>query len=141
VADRTRLSRTQARGRPRPLRRPWLARLPSSRNSLRRSLRIPDLREGDDSPLRTSPHLAPHAICPSRWLSTPRICRSVHNATCRTQSQRCGFALRGLWRALCCDVLVVGTGVRSRSSRMSDAVGLGLVDEQLKHHSSLGAMV
>jgi SRSO17 transposase len=44
-----------------------LAWLPSSRNSLRRSLRIPDLREGDDSPFRTGPPLARHAIFPSRW--------------------------------------------------------------------------
>jgi SRSO17 transposase len=30
------------------------ARLPSSRHALHRSLRVPDLREGDDSPLTTS---------------------------------------------------------------------------------------
>ena len=75
--------------------------------SLHRSLRIPDLREGDDSPLRTSPHLARRAICPSRRLPTQRICRCARNATCRTQSQRCVSASRALWlhalpRCPCC---------------------------------------
>jgi hypothetical protein len=49
-ADRSRLSRAQARGRPRSLRRPRLALLPASRKSLRCSLWIPDLPELDDSP-------------------------------------------------------------------------------------------
>ena len=37
-----------------PFRRARMARLPSSRHAVHRSLRIPDLRAGDDSPLRTS---------------------------------------------------------------------------------------
>jgi len=126
LADRTRLSRTQTGGRPRSLRRPRLAWFPSSRNSLCRSLRIPDLREGDDSPLRTFPHLARHAISHSHWLSTQRFCRCVRNATCRTQSQHCVSASRGLWRTHCLDVLVADRCVSGPSSRMSDAVGLML---------------
>ena len=54
LAHRARLSGTQAGGRARTLRRPRMARLPSPRHAVHRSLRIPDLREGDDSPLRTS---------------------------------------------------------------------------------------
>ena len=93
--------------------------------SLCRSLRIPDLREGDDSPLRTSPRLAQRAIFPSRRLSTQRICRCVRNVTCRTQSQPCVSASRELWRMHCRDVLVADKSVRRSSCRMSDAVGLG----------------
>ena len=76
-------------------------------NSMCCSLRIPDLREGDDSPLRTGTRLARHATSPSRWLSTQRICRCVRSATCRTQSQRLRIRLaRALAHALprcpCC---------------------------------------
>src|SRR6516225_180072 len=106
-----------------------MAWFPSSRHSLYGSLRIPDLREGDDSPLRTGPYLARHAIFPSRWLSTQRICHCVRNATCRTQSPRCVSASRGLWRRHCLDALVADNSVRGRSSRLSDAVGLDTMGE------------
>src|SRR3979411_1154060 len=52
----------------------------SSRHDVHRSLRLPDLREGDDSPLRTSfRHGLPDA-CPTRRLSTQGILPSGLNA-------------------------------------------------------------
>ena len=72
LAHRARLPGTQAGNRPRPLRRPRLARLPSPRHALHRRLRIPDLRAESDSPLsdrasrRSSRHLAyPKVIDPA----------------------------------------------------------------------------
>src|ERR1700730_13175796 len=50
-----------------------MAWLPSSCNPVHRCLWIPGLREGDDSPLRTSFRRAAPATCPSRQLPTPRI--------------------------------------------------------------------
>ena len=73
LADRARLSRAQAGGWARRFRRPRLARLSPSRHAVHRSLRIPDLRAGDNSPLRTwSRHAAP-GTCPTQRLSSPRI--------------------------------------------------------------------
>ncbi len=51
LAHRARLSGTQAGGRARAFRRARMARLPSPRHAVHRSLRIPDLRAGDDFPL------------------------------------------------------------------------------------------
>ena len=47
-----------------------MARLPPPRGAMHRSLRIPDLRAGGDSPLRTSSRLAVPAICAIRRLPT-----------------------------------------------------------------------
>ena len=72
LAHRTRLSRTQTGGRSRTLRRPQMARLPSPRHAVHRRLRIPDLRAGDDSPLRSSFRRALLAAFSSPRLPTPR---------------------------------------------------------------------
>src|SRR6266436_6709519 len=89
LAHRTRLSGAQAGGRARALRRARVAWLPSSRHAVHRGLRIPDLREGDDSPLRTSfRHSAP-ATCRTRQLPTPRIPPCGLNGTSQTRSPPC----------------------------------------------------
>ena len=124
LADRARLSRTQARGRTRPLRRTRLAGISPSRHALHRRLRVPDLREGDNSPLRTCRSLAPHAICRSRWLPTRRCCRCARNATCRIPSQRCAFVWHVPCSARCPDVPAAAASVRDRRCGMNDAVGL-----------------
>ena len=49
------------------------ARLPSSRHAVHRGLRIPDLRKGDDSPLRTSFRRAAPATCRTRRLPTQAV--------------------------------------------------------------------
>src|SRR5258705_12734562 len=73
LAHRAGLSGAQAGGRAWALRRARVARLPSPRHDVHRSLRIPGLREGDDSPLKTSyRHAAPDA-CLTRRLSTQGI--------------------------------------------------------------------
>ena len=81
--------RTQAGGRARTFRRAGMARLPPSRHSLHRGLRIPDLRAGDDSPLNRSCRHAFPATCPMRRLPAQRIRRCGLNATSQTRSQRC----------------------------------------------------
>src|SRR5579863_499651 len=72
LACRARLSGAQAGGRARAFRGARMARLPSSRHAVYRGLRIPDLREGDDSPLRTWFRRAAPATCRTPPLSTPR---------------------------------------------------------------------
>src|SRR6202047_2536007 len=89
VAGRARLPGAQARSRPRALRGPRVAGLPSSRHTLHRSLRVPDLRTGDDSPLRTSLRWETQKPCHSRKLPTPRRRRSRPNVTFPTRSPRC----------------------------------------------------
>jgi hypothetical protein len=49
-AHRARLPGAQTRGSARALRRPRMAGFPSSRHAVHCGLRIPGLREGDDSP-------------------------------------------------------------------------------------------
>jgi hypothetical protein len=102
-----------------------MARLPPSCDALHRSIRVPDLRKGDHSPLRSFPPLARLAIYPFLWLPTQRICRCGHNATYRIPSPPCVFVSRALWFSSCHAVPAAGPSVRRSSSRMSDAVGLG----------------
>lgn len=66
-----------------------LARPPSSRNALHRSLRIPDLRTRDDSPLSTSLHRSLLATCRSRRLQTQRIRHCGLSVTFQIRSQPC----------------------------------------------------
>src|SRR5512137_2314770 len=75
LAYRARLSGAQARVGTRTLRRARLAGLPPPRHLMHRGLRIPCLREGDDSPLRTSFHPFVQEICRSRRSPAPRLCR------------------------------------------------------------------
>ena len=103
LAHRARLSGTQAGGRARAFRRPRMARLPPSRHAVHRGLRIPDLREGDDSPLRTSSRRAVPATCRSRRLPTQRRRRCAPNATSQTRSQPCADASSSLSSNACRD--------------------------------------
>ena len=89
LAHRARLSGTQAGGRARAFRRARMARLPSPRHAVHRSLRIPDLREGDDSPLWTSFHHAVPATCRTQRLSTQRFRPCGLNAISRIRSRPC----------------------------------------------------
>src|SRR5260370_14667319 len=66
-----------------------LAWLPLSWHHVHRSLRIPDLREGDDSPLRTSSRRSAPATCHTRQLPTPRIPPCGLNGTSQTRSPPC----------------------------------------------------
>ena len=62
--------------------------LPSSRHAVNRSLRLPDLRTGEDSPLSTTFRRSNRKICRSQWLSTPRCPRSGRSATSPTRLPR-----------------------------------------------------
>src|SRR5271166_5517939 len=86
LADRARLSGTQAGTRARSLRRTRLARLSPPHGALRRSLRIPGLRTESDSPLRRQ-NPGHQNVWPIRRFSTPRIPRSEQNATSNRPSQ------------------------------------------------------
>src|SRR5271156_5903261 len=86
LADRARLSGTQAGTRARSLRRTRLARLSPPHGALRRSLRIPGLRTESDSPLRRQ-NPRHQNVWPIQRLSTPRIPRSEQNATSNRPSQ------------------------------------------------------
>jgi hypothetical protein len=63
-----------------------LARLPPPRHPVHRRLRVPDLRKGDDSPLRTSLPQAIPKTCrfPSSKIHAIRLC--AQSATCQTPS-------------------------------------------------------
>src|SRR6267154_1950184 len=73
LAHRARLSGTQAGDWPRALRGAQMARLSPPRFYVHRGLRIPGLRKGDDSPLRTSYRRSVPRTYPSRQLPTQRI--------------------------------------------------------------------
>jgi hypothetical protein len=62
-----------------------MARLSSSRHAVHRRLRIPGLREGDDSPLRLSSRQAVQDTCRSQRLPTQRLRRCEPNDTFRTR--------------------------------------------------------
>ena len=89
LAHRARLSGTQAGSRARTFRRARMARLPSPCHAVHRSLRIPDLRKGDDSPLRICFRHALPGTCHSRWLPTQRSRHCGLSATFRIPSRPC----------------------------------------------------
>src|SRR6516225_10035195 len=89
MADRTRLSGTQAGGRVGTFRRTRVARLPPSRHPLHCGLRIPNLRAREDSPLSKSCHQGVPAICLTPRLPVQRIRHCGLNATFRTRLQQC----------------------------------------------------
>src|SRR6266478_3110911 len=66
-----------------------MAWLPSSCHPVHRCLWIPDLREGDDSPLRTSFRRSAPATYPTPQLPTPRILPCGLNGTSQTRSPPC----------------------------------------------------
>ena len=57
------------------------------RHAVHRGLRIPDLREGDDSPLSTPSRRVVPAICATPWLPTQGLRPCVPNGTSQTRSQ------------------------------------------------------
>ena len=107
LAHRARLSGTQAGGRARAFRRARLARLPPSRHAVHRSLRIPDLREGDDSPLRISFHQAVQDILPFPTVTDPeapplRPERHIPNSIATMRRRLIVALVRNLPRCPCC---------------------------------------
>src|SRR4051794_16007466 len=86
MADRARLPGPETGTRARPLRGARVAWLSPSRHAVHRRIRIPDLRTGSDSPLRTKRRHSRRRTSPSRQLSTPRIPRSDLNVTCQPRS-------------------------------------------------------
>src|SRR5208337_3624834 len=127
MADRTGLSGTQAGGRAWTLRGARMARLPPSRNTLHRRLRLPDLREGDDSPLRTSRRPEAPETSRSRRLPTQRRRRSDPSATSRTRSPPCADATPSLSQGASNDVPAATLRANKRlRSETYDAVRLAL---------------
>ena len=89
LADRARLSGAQTGSWAWALRGARMAWLSSPRYAVHRSLRIPDLRAGDGSPLRTSFHRAVRGGSFTQRLSTQGSRRCGLNVTSRTRSQPC----------------------------------------------------
>ena len=87
LAHRARLRGVEERTRPRPVRRPRLARLPSSRQPLHRGLRILSSRTSRLSPLRP---LASQETCRSRSYAIPTLRQSVRNGMWRIRLLRFG---------------------------------------------------
>src|SRR5665213_4002041 len=92
LAHRARLSGTQAGGRAWAFRGQRVARLPPPRHAVHRRLRIPGLREGDDSPLWTLFRQAVRETYGSQRLPTQRLRRCEPNDTSRTRSRHCASA-------------------------------------------------
>jgi SRSO17 transposase len=90
LAHRARLSGSQTRGRARAFRRARLAWLPPPRHAVHRGLRIPGLREGDDSPLGIWFLQAVQETYDSQRLPTQGLCRCGPNVTSQTRLRRCG---------------------------------------------------
>ena len=114
MAHPARLPGPQAGSRPRPLRRPKLARLPPPRQPVDRRLWLPDLRAGDDSPLRSRFLQERPAGWPTRRLSTPRRRRSGPNGTSPTRSPPCEDASPSRSSDDCRDVPAAGKGAAHR---------------------------
>src|SRR5271166_2870951 len=85
LAHRTRLRGAERRTRISPLRRSGLAWFSSPRDALHRSLRLPCLRTGSDSPLSL---LATQDASATQRFPTPRRRRSGPNVTSKTRSRR-----------------------------------------------------
>src|ERR1700691_2830406 len=99
-----------------------MAWLPSPRHDVHRSLRIPDLRKGDDSPLTTSSHRAVLATCASPTLPTPRIPHCALSVTSLTRSPPCADASSTLSSGACHDAHAVAPQPRDARGRTCDAV-------------------
>ena len=111
-----------------------MAWLPPSRHAVHRGLRIPDLREGDDFPLKTSFHRALPATCRSRRLSTQRIRHCGLSVTFQIRSQPCagGWPMRS--SGPCNDVRVAGAGRKTSIVVYAyDAVRLGRRVNRRRH--------
>src|SRR5271166_3443363 len=106
LADRARLSGTQAGTRARSLRRTRLERLSPPHGALRRGLRIPGLRAESDSPLSRQNTAHPGAST-IPGLPTTRIRQSDPNATSKRQSQPSALSWLAASQDACRAVLVV----------------------------------
>jgi hypothetical protein len=102
-----------------------MARLPSSRHAVHRSLRILDLREGEDSPLRTFLHHGLPATCRSRRLPTQRLRPCGLNGIFQTRSQQCTGISSSQLLGPCHDVHAVPLhSYEMRDAEIYDAVVL-----------------
>src|SRR5712692_2971189 len=102
-----------------------MARLPPSRHTLHRRLRLLDRRTRRHPPLRTTFLPAALATCHSRGSPTQRRHRSDPNATSRTRSPRCGGALSPPLPELSRDALVATRrSARRHEFPITDAVRL-----------------
>src|ERR1700723_20681 len=83
---------TGDRSRATDIRGARMARLPPPCHAVHRGLRIPGLREGDDSPLWILCHHVLQGTCHSQRLPTQRLRLCEPNDTSRTRSRPCADA-------------------------------------------------
>src|SRR5271165_4460047 len=122
LAHRTRLRGAERRTRISSLRRSRLAWLSPPRDTLHRSLRLPDLRTGSDSPLSL---LAAQDASVTQRFSTPWRRRSDPNVTSKTRSRRSENISPSRSQKPLCDVHAVKQcTARQLSISVHDAVEL-----------------
>src|SRR3974390_733011 len=112
-----------------------MARLPPSRHAVHRGLRIPGLREGDDSPLRTSFRRAvPSSFLPRR-LPPPRILPCGLNGTFQTRLPPCAEGSSPLSSDACRAVHAAAAQPRGKGDKTYDAVVLTRISHTKKSAS------
>src|ERR1700682_5733982 len=107
-----------------------MARLPPSRHAVHRGLRVPDLRKGDDSPLRISFRRAVPATWHTRRLSTQGILHCGLSDTSQTQSRPCAVGSSPLSSDACRGVHAVAPQPRDSRGETCDAVVLAHFPEK-----------
>jgi len=125
VADRARLPGPQTGARAWPLRGARVAWLSSSRHAVHRRIRIPDLRKGSDSPLRTKRRHSRRRTSPSRRLSTPRIPPSDLNVTWQPRSPLSAWSSPAQSHASSRDARVASASHRDRTCDTVRLAGCG----------------
>src|SRR5258708_35796328 len=116
MAHRARLSGSQTRGRARAFRRARLAWLPPPRYAVHRGLRIPGLREGDDSPLGISFR---QAVDPEAPPLRPE--RHIPNSIATMRRRLIVAIARNLSRCPCCIRQSKGACPTSRCSILCES--------------------
>ena len=100
-----------------------MARVPSSRYAVHCRLRIPDLREGDDSPLGSWSRHAALATCRSRKSPIQTIRPHGQSGISQTPSQLCAYDWARRSREACHDALVAKPGFITAVPRRSAVAG------------------
>src|SRR5271157_3129997 len=123
LAHRARLRGIEKRTRPRPFRGAKLARLPSPRSALRRSLWLPDPRTSGDSPLRLP---VARNISPIPASQTPRRRRPDPSGISKTRSPPSDDRSQSYWlEPSCVAHAAKQCDQNNRTADRRDAVELG----------------
>src|SRR5262245_36119426 len=101
-----------------------MARLPPSHHTEHRRIRLPDLREGDHSPLGTTSRRARPAACPTPRLAPAGLSRSGLSVTCPPRSPPCGDGSLSASQSGCPDAPVATRRTNQLAAAVRDAIRL-----------------